>query len=91
MDQHEKDLSRYEFIELAMSNLDQSIDRNLGPTLQRGKYYARHHARDFGGDLWWENGFFHEQVWQFGKFQGIISASTLPDLMVAVNRKFGWN
>jgi hypothetical protein len=74
---------------LGMSNLGHTIDDGLDEALRAGGVFARHAAWEFNGYVWFEGGQFHEQVWRHHVPRETLSAATLPDLMRAVNDRWG--
>lgn len=77
-------------IGLEMSNFDGSIDDGLADALRGGQVYARHAAWNFNGLVWFADGRFHEQVWQYHHPMRTYSADTLTKLMTVVNDDWGW-
>ena len=79
-------------IELGMTNFDGSIDRGLAEALQAepARVRAIHAGWDFCGRVWFEGGKFHEEVSVYCVLQKVITAETLPDLMEAVCKEFGY-
>ena len=73
-----------------MCNLDRSIDAELEGALKSGKYYGKHSAWDFNGDVWYQDGKFYEEVWIYRRPYATYCADTLPELMRFVNDKHGW-
>ncbi len=73
--------------DLHMTNFDHTIDDGFKEVLLDG-YYGQHAAWNFCGYVWFAEGF-HEEVWRYNSPVEIITAASLPELMEAVNRKYG--
>jgi hypothetical protein len=73
-----------------MTNFDHSIAPGLEGMLRSGKVYCHHAALDFNGDVWFEDGLFHERVNVYHKAVAHYEAPTLRELMVMVNDEHGW-
>ncbi len=84
-------LDGFEETHLGMTNFDHTIDAEFATVLQAApaRVYGRHAAYNFNGLVWFEDGLFHEQVWQFRSPRQIFSALTLQELMNAVNAAWG--
>lgn len=80
-----------EEIEAGMSNCDGEIDEGMDKELraQPAEVFGRHAGWNFNGLVWFESGLFHEQVWCYRSPRKEISATTLRELMDAVNSEFG--
>lgn len=76
-------------IELGMTNFDHSIDDGFEDALRAGGVFGRHAAWNFNGKVWFADGRFHEEVWQYHSPVGVRSADTLRELMETVNDEFG--
>lgn len=76
---------------IGMSNFDQSIETGTEETLRAEKIYCHHAARDFNGDVWYQDGVFHESVYRYHAFQEHYTAPTLRELMNMVNDNHGWS
>lgn len=87
-----KDIEQLERIVLGMSNFDGLIDDGLEEALksQPGKVCAHHPAWNFLGYVWYEDGKFQEQIWQYNSPVEEIEADTLEELMKIANDKYGW-
>jgi len=72
-----------------MTNFDHSIDEKIQAKLMTGKFWANHPAWGFCGDVWFQDGQFHEAVYRYHTFQGVYSANTLRELMEKVNAIYG--
>jgi len=78
-------------LDLSMTNYDQSIDDGLAEALQASEeVFTAHYGSNFCGTVWFADGKFWEAVYVFHELQQVISAESLPDLMKAVNDKYGW-
>lgn len=75
-------------IEQEMSNCDHSIDEGMDGALRAGGV-GEHSAWDFHGDVWFEDGQFHEEVWVYKEYRETSSADTLEQLMTEVNAEYG--
>lgn len=75
--------------DLEMSNFDLSIDDDMGAALRAGGTMAEHCAWNFHGDVWFEDGQFHEEVWAYGAYRETFSAETLEELMELANAEYG--
>lgn len=77
--------------EVEMSNLDHSIDPGLEEALRERAVWARHSAWNFNGQVWFEDGTFFEEVWHYHVHIDTVGASSLEELMRAVNDLHGWD
>lgn len=75
--------------ELSMSNYNHGIADGLDEALRQGGCWASHFAVNFCGHVWFADGHFHEEVWQYHVPREVLSAPTLPELMTLVNNKYG--
>lgn len=73
-----------------MSNFLHMIDPEFESLLKTFRFYGHHAAQDFNGDVWFQQGDFHESVYRLHVFQGHYTAPTLRELMTKVNDKHGW-
>jgi hypothetical protein len=73
-----------------MTNLNGTIDRNKEREIRAGGCCGQHAARDFCGEVWFQGGQYHEEVWRHHVHIDTLSADTLEDLMQLVNDKWGW-
>ena len=71
-----------------MSNYDHTIDDGLEDLLRAGNI-GTHNGWDFNGAVFFAEGWFHEEVWQYRAYAGTVSAESLSDLMEAVNSRYG--
>ncbi len=62
--------SNLEECTFSMSNFDHSIDGELEGALRTSRVYAQHAAWDFCGYVWFADGQFHEDVWQYRRYDG---------------------
>lgn len=73
-----------------MTNFDNSISPGLEEELKSEKVYCHHSAWEFNGDVWYEDGLFHEAVYRYHVFVEHHEAPTLRELMTMVNDEHGW-
>lgn len=73
-----------------LTNFDYSITPGLADRLRDEEIYCHHFAAEFCGDVWWQNGQFHESVYRFHVFVAHCTAPTLRELMTKVNNEHGW-
>jgi hypothetical protein len=78
-------------IDYAMSNFDHSIDAGMADALkaQPGEVHGRHAAWNFNSLVYYLNGKFHAEVYQYRSFTDHIVADTLEELMQESNEKYG--
>lgn len=76
--------------ESVMSNFDQQVKPEVEAQLRQGGCYSNHTAWEFCGNVWLEQGEWHEQVFRFHQPVGTYSADTLQELMREVNNNHGW-
>ena len=76
--------------DLGMSNLEGIIDDGLEDALRRGEIGTHSAWRFCGSAVWFEDGEFHEEVWQYHAHIATVSAPSLRGLMDEVNNRFGW-
>ncbi|KKM76449.1 hypothetical protein LCGC14_1380100 [marine sediment metagenome] len=84
-----KDLTKLQYLEDGMTNFDHSIPNGLEEQLKQGDCWCNHTAWDFRGNVWYENGMFHEAVYCYHSFQAEYQSDTLEELMVVVNDEHG--
>lgn len=75
---------------LGMSNFDHSVDPGTEDLLKTGKITCRHSAAGFNGNVWYQDGVFHEAVFRYHVFAGHRQAPTMRELMTKVNNEYGW-
>jgi predicted ester cyclase len=73
------------------SNFDHCLNEKVADELveQNGKIVAQHAAWNFCGYIWYENGNFHEQVWQYKKPVAEFKNKNIIDLIDEVNSEYG--
>lgn len=72
-----------------MSNFDHAIDSGFEDKLRTGEFWGRHAGWNFNSKVWFADGQFHAEVWQYHSPREVISASSLRELMDATNEKYG--
>lgn len=77
-------------IDLGMTNWDHGIDAGFEERLRAEPLWGRHAAREFNGRVWFQEGFFHEQVWRYGTPVAHYAAPTLQELAAIVSDAHGW-
>lgn len=77
------------FCDKEMSNFDCVIDDGMEDALRTGGCYGKHSAWNFNGDVWFQDGQFHEWIWVYGSPRALVSASTLRELMQKANWRYG--
>jgi len=77
--------------EYSVSNYGLIFDPKLAADLQSnpGKVAATHFAWNFNGNIWFENGKFHESVFVYHDLRKVVAADTIEELVTAVNNEFG--
>ena len=73
-----------------MSNFDHSVDPEIEGVLRKNKMSCRHSAVNFNGDVWYEDGVFHECVNVRHTAVAHYEAPTMRELMTKVNNAHGW-
>lgn len=71
------------------SNFDHAIPHGAEDLLRNGKHWMQHCAWDHWGAIWFADGQFHERVMRYCAHVATISASTLDELVYAVNEEYG--
>jgi hypothetical protein len=74
-----------------MSNYLWVIDAAFSELLRTEKYFGHHAGRDFNGDVWYQDGVFHESVYVNHQFVAHYTADSLGELMSTVNDHHGWS
>jgi len=74
--------------EHSMSNCDGAIDAGMENDLRNGMR-SSHAGWNFWGDVWFDDGQFHEAVRQYHSHVTTISADSLRELMDDVNSEYG--
>lgn len=73
-----------------ITNFDHTVSYGLEDLLRSGKIYCYHTAWEFHGDVWFEDGLFHERVNRYHVAVAHHEAPTLQELMQIVNDEHGW-
>jgi len=81
----------YEFKGDAFTNFDHSIEDGIEDKLKTSKSSYCHSAYDYYGIVWFSDGQFHEEVWQYNIHMETISSSSLSELITKVTDKWGDN
>ncbi len=76
--------------EFSMSNCFQTIDDGMEDDLRNGMRSA-HAGWHFHGEVWFEDGQFHEAVRQYHNHVDTKSADSLEELMNDVNDAYGFD
>lgn len=71
------------------SNLRQELDSEIAQAIRDEEGYAHHHAWDFCGKIWRNNGAFHEEIWIHHEPVALYSALALAELIQCANDKHG--
>ena len=87
-----KKLAAMKVSEYEVSNFNIIFDSRLSADLQDnpGKVVATHFAWNFNGNIWFEDGKFHESVFVYHQLQKVVTADTIEDLVTAVNDEYGY-
>jgi len=74
-----------------MSNFDHSIPNGMEDRLRKhaGERIGEHAGYNFHGVVWYDDGMFHEMVFQYHNPMEVFSAHTLRELMSLVNDSYG--
>ena len=67
--------------EPVMSNFDHTIDDAAERLLKQNKVYSGYPAWNFHGDVWFEDGKFYCEIWQYHNHVNTVEASTLQEIM----------
>jgi len=51
--------------------------------------FAEHCAWDHWGEVWYEDGMFHERVWTYGIIRKVFNNESVEELIEEVNQEFG--
>lgn len=79
-----------EHVGTGMTNFDHSIEPGFEEALREGKY-GNYAGWDFHGTVWFDGKQFCCEVWRYGSPMEVLRADTLPELMVEVSEKYGYN
>ncbi len=72
-----------------MSNLDHTINHDVGEKLKTGKYYSQYSGWNFCGYVWWNENKWSCEVWQYNEIVDVIHATNLAHIMIMVSEKYG--
>lgn len=78
-------------IDEVMSNFDHCINNEVAEQLKAGDCFAGYAAWDFHGDVWYENGIYHCEIWRYHVHIDTISNEDLKEIMNEASDKYGWN
>lgn len=73
-----------------MSNFDNKIEENAEELLKASKVYGVYSAWDFNGNVWFEDGKFYCEVWQYRFHIDTIEANSLEEIMEMCSEKYGY-
>lgn len=72
------------------SNFDHEINKEVIAYLQdHPTFYGVHHAWNFVGYVWYEDGRWYEEVWQYQKVVNKLAAWTAEGVINLTNVKYG--
>jgi hypothetical protein len=74
-----------------MSNFDHEINPDAEEFLKNHKVYGDYPAWNFHGSVWFENGMFHCEIWQYHSHVDTISESSLAEIMESASDLYGSN
>ena len=77
--------------EYIMSNSDHEIDEEIAQKIKGKKLTAYYSGWNFHGTVWWENGQWHCEIWQYRSHNATYSAKTLKQLMEDISFDYGWD
>ena len=86
-----EDFTEVEDWQQQLTNFDHSVAPGLEEKLKAEKIFCRHAAYEFNGEVWYEDGLFHEKVFRFHVAVAHHEAPTLRELMTLVNDDHGWD
>jgi len=75
------------------SNFDHKLNTPLVQELvvKEGKAYSLHPAQNFCGYIWFENGKFHEQIWQYRSLIEELEDEDIQALIDEANSRYGYD
>lgn len=75
-----------------MTNFDHSIDEETAKKLKEGKLeVACYPGWNFQGTVWYADGLWKCDVWQYHHHVVTVAAKELKDIMEWVSSKYGWD
>ena len=90
-----KNKENREYMDCCYSNFDHSFENGLEPTtkmIQENPNNHFHHAGwNFSGNIWFEDGFFYEEVWVYRIHQQTLKNEVLSNLIEEVNDQYGYD
>jgi len=73
------------------SNLDNTWDLDVADVIRQNGKRACYPAWDFWGEVWWDDGKWHCEVWVYRTARETITSDTIPELMRRVSDKYGYD
>lgn len=74
-----------------MSNFDHEIDYDIAEQLIDTNTYAEYPARDFYANVWYQDGEYYCQIYQYGTHVDTINDKDISEIMNMASDKYGWN
>ena len=70
---------------------EKAIDEDVAQRLKHDPAtYAGFPAWHFYGKVWWKDGNYHVEVWQYGVYRATYTGPTLKELCSYINDLYGW-
>jgi hypothetical protein len=79
----------YEHIGDGMSNFDHVIEPWVEDRLKNEQVYITYPAQNFRAMVWWQDGQFYAEVWQYHNHIDTISESSCRDIMINLSNSYG--
>jgi hypothetical protein len=73
-----------------MSNFDREIVHATADSIKEKPFYSGYAGWNFHGKVWWQDGQWHCEVWQYRSYVETFSAQTLEEIMTLVSDEYGY-
>ena len=72
-----------------MTNFDHTIVPNAEEALKKNKVFGVYPAWNFRGIVWYEDGIFYCEIWQYGNHVNTIEGNDLSEIMETASQYYG--
>jgi hypothetical protein len=79
----------YDYMGYIMTNFDHTIEPDAEETLKKNKVFGVYPAWNFRGIVWYEDGVFYCEIWQYGDHVNTIEGDDLSEIMETASQLYG--